>query len=137
MRIVFAALTATILLGACTSNSKSEKASSDAYEKGTKSIEEIEQEHPTRFLLVTGKDKRNLIGQTVVKGTIHSKAKMVTYKDVTVKLSFYSSTGALLEEDQETVYESIAPGGEASFKSKYFAPKGTDSVGMKILSAKY
>lgn len=137
MRILFVALTATVLFSACQSKTKSEKASKDAYEKGAKSLEEIEQEHPTRFLLVTGKDRRNLIGQTVVKGSIHSKAKMVTYKDVTVKLSFYSSTGTLLEEDQETIYESIAPGGEASFKSKYFAPKGTDSVGMKILSAKY
>ncbi|HNP53661.1 MAG TPA: hypothetical protein PKK69_03565, partial [Ferruginibacter sp.] len=133
MRILFVALTATVFFSACQSKTKSEKASTDAYEKGAKSLEEIEQEHPTRFLLVTGKDRRNLIGQTVVKGSIHSKAKMVTYKDVTVKLSFYSSTGALLEEDQETIYESIAPGGEASFKSKYFAPKGTDSVGMKIL----
>ena len=62
---------------------------------------------------------------------------MVTFKDIDVKLSFYSKTGALLEEDHEVVYESVNPGGSAGFKTKYFAPKGTDSVAMKVISAKY
>ena len=77
------------------------------------------------------------MGQTVVKGKLISSAKMVTYKDVDIKLSFYSKTGALLEVDQEVIYETIAPGSTVSFKTKYFTPKGTDSVAMKIVSAKY
>jgi len=35
------------------------------------------------------------------------------------------------------VYESVAPGTTVNFKSKYFSPKGTDSIAMKIVSAKY
>ena len=62
---------------------------------------------------------------------------MVSYKDVDIKLFFYSKTGALLQEDQEMIYETIAPGATASFKSKYFSPKGTDSIAMKVVSAKY
>jgi len=34
------------------------------------------------------------------------------------------------------IYETIAPGGISNFKTKYFAPKGTDSVAMKIVAAK-
>ena len=115
---------------------KSDKAAADDYEKGKISMEEVEQKNPKRFLTVTGKSKKNVLGQTVIKGSVKSSAKIVSYKDVEIKLSFFSKTGALLEEDRETVYETIAPGAEADFKSKYFAPKGTDSVGFQVISAK-
>ena len=62
---------------------------------------------------------------------------MVSYKDIDIKLSFYSKTGTLLEEDHEIVYETIHPGYNANFKSKYFTPKGTDSVAMHVVGAKY
>jgi hypothetical protein len=35
----------------------------------------------------------------------------------------------------ETVYEKIAPGHSADFKTKEFAPKGADSVAIKIIGA--
>ena len=55
---------------------------------------------------------------------------------ISFELSFFSKTGTLLEKDNETVYDEIAPGTSSNFKTKYFAPKGTDSVGIKIVSAK-
>jgi hypothetical protein len=55
---------------------------------------------------------------------------------VDIQLDFYSKTGTLLETDKETVYEILNPGESKSFKTKYFAPKGTDSVALKILGAK-
>jgi len=73
----------------------------------------------------------------VIKGSITNTAKMVTFKDVDVQLSFYSKTGTLLMQDQEVIYDEVAPGNTIRFKSKYFSPKGTDSVAMKILSAKF
>jgi hypothetical protein len=125
------------VLAACNSLEQKEKTSKDKYENGKLSLEEVEKKSPLRFLSVTGTDKKNLLGQTVLKGKLHNSGKIVTYKDVNLKLLFYSKTGTLLEEDQEVVYESVAPGGDVSFKTKYFAPKGTDSVAMKVLSAKY
>lgn len=115
---------------------KADKKAADDYEKGKISMEEVEQKNPKRFLSVSGKNKKNILGQTVIKGVVKSSAKIVSYKDVEIKLSFFSKTGALLEEDRETVYETIAPGAEVDFKSKYFAPKGTDSVGFQVISAK-
>ena len=61
---------------------------------------------------------------------------MVSFKDINIKVSFFSKTGTLLEEDQEVVYETLNPGAGKSFKTKYFAPKGTDSVALKVISAK-
>lgn len=125
-----------IMFVACRSN-QHHNDSTDPYEKGKASVEEIEKKNPARFLSVSGKNKKNLVGQTVIRGNIHSNAKMVAFKDIDLKLSFYSKTGALLEEDREVIYETVNPGDDVQFKSKYFAPKGTDSVALKVIGAKY
>lgn len=121
----------------CGDKAEKEAKATDKYEKTKLSLEEIEKQTPEKFISVKGTDKKNLIGQTVVKGKIQNNAKMATFKDIDVKLFFYSKTGVLLQEDQEMIYETVAPGETRSFKSKYFAPKGTDSIGMKVVSAKY
>ncbi len=118
-------------------SSDDEKKTANTYEKVKLTVEEIEKKNPERFLSATGYEKKNLIRQTVVKGTIVNNAKMVSFKDIDIKLSFYSKTGALLEEDHEMIYETIAPGDSKSFKTKFFAAKGTDSVAVKVVSAKY
>jgi len=100
-------------------------------------LEEIEKKNPKQFLRVNGNSKKNLLRQTVVKGNIYNNAKIVSYKDISIKLKFFSKTGALLQEDIDVVYESIHPGGSYTFKSKYFAPKGADSVGMTVIDAKF
>ena len=126
---------AILFLTAC--NSKvDEKKITDNYEKGKLSVAEIEQKNPERFLAVSGNDKKNLLGQTVIKGKIINHARMVSFKDIDIKLSFYSKTGVLLEEDHEVIYEIFSPGAGKNFKTKYFAPRGTDSVAMKVISAK-
>ena len=138
MKPLFIEMVACIFLFiACNNNHDYDIKSNDQYEKGKVSVEEIEKKNPVRFLTVAGTDKKNFLGQTVIKGNLFSNAKMVHFRDVEIKLSFYSKTGALLEEDLETVYETINPGGSTTFKSKYFAPKGTDSVGLKVMAAKY
>ncbi len=134
-KYLFLACILGFAISAC--SSVEEKRSQDKYESSKLSLEEIEKQSPLQFLSVTGNDKKNFLGQTVVKGKVTNKAKLVTYKDVDIKLFFYSKTGALLQEDQEMVYESVAPGATVAFKSKYFSPKGTDSIAMKVVSAKF
>jgi hypothetical protein len=129
-------LASVLVLTACNSGDKSADAKKDKYEQTKETLEATEKKNPTRFLSVTGHDKRNLLGQTVVKGTLSNSAKVASYKDVEIRLSFYSKTKALLEEDSETVFETLDPGKSADFKTKYFAPKGTDSVALKVMGAK-
>lgn len=107
------------------------------YEKGKVTLQQTEQRSPSAFLVIEGENKKNIIGQTVVRGEITNNAKIVSFEDIELKLSFYSKTGTLLEEDREIVYEKIAPGNTKKFKSKYYTPKGTDSVGFKIVTAKF
>lgn len=130
-------LSAAVCIFSCTDGNKYDVKASDKYENSKVSLAETEQKFPDRFIKATCSDKKNLLGQTVVKGNLINNAKVVAYKDVELKLTFYSKTGALLEEDHETVYETVQPGASAKFKTKLFTPKGTDSVAIQVLSAKY
>ncbi|MEO9210412.1 MAG: hypothetical protein ABI208_04905 [Ginsengibacter sp.] len=95
-----------------------------------------ELKNPKNFLRVTGDHKRNILGQTVIKGSITNNAAVATYKDVKIKLTFYSKTNALLDTEEETIFEQFFPGDTKRFKTKYFAPKGTDSVALAVINAK-
>ena len=131
--IFFLALTSTILISCNVDNTETEEAS---YEQTRKILLEKEQKNPANFLTVVGQDKKNLLGQTVIKGKITNHATIAVFKDVDVKLFFYSKTKALLETDIETIFEQVQPGQTKDFKTKYFAPKGTDSVGIQVVAAK-
>ena len=126
----------SVFLASCANKTKNANAEKDNYEKAKESLQEREKKNPASFITVTSTDKHNLFGQTVVKGSVKNEAKICIYKDLQLELYFYSKTGTLLGKDNETIYEEIAPGKSVDFKTKYFAPKGTDSVGVKVLSAK-
>jgi hypothetical protein len=114
-------------------NSKLEK---ESYKITKEELLKKEQKNPPAFLSVSGRNKKNIVGQTVVRGTLINKASVAVFKDVDIKLSFYSKTKTLLETDKETIFEILEPGESKDFKTKYFAPKGTDSVGLEVLGAK-
>ncbi|MEO6870487.1 MAG: hypothetical protein ABI784_04060 [Ginsengibacter sp.] len=120
----------------CNSPSQNAVSEKENYEAQKAALQKKEQKDPALFLKVIGHDKKNLLGQTVVKGSIHSSATIAVFKDVDIKLSFYSKTKALLETDKETIFEQVSPGQTKDFKTKYFAPKGTDSVALEVLGAK-
>lgn len=140
-KIIAALIIISFVFAACSSNEKEKEAKAkDKYEQTKETLGETEKKNPQRFLTVEGHDRKSLIGQLVgvrvIKGTVINKASVASFKDVDVELSFFSKTGALLEKTHEMVYETIAPGGSANFKTKYTVPTGTDSVGMKIFGAK-
>lgn len=137
MKTLFVLLLALITVFSCNSNDSMDSAKEkESYEKTKQNLKDREVKNPALFLSVTGNDKHNILGQTVIKGNITNKATVAVYKDIDVQLDFYSKTGTLLETDKETVYESIRPGQSKNFKTKYFAPKGSDSVALKVLAAK-
>jgi len=116
-----------------TADAATEKTS---YEQTKETLEEKEKKSPTTFLTASAHERHNLIRQMVIKGSVTNNAKVCTYKDVQLELSFFSKTGTLLEKDNETVYDEVAPGNSVGFKKKYYAPKGTDSVDIRVIDAK-
>lgn len=132
--IVVSVLFTTLM--ACKNDKKENKFDTKTYEQVKETLAEKEKNNPARFLTVNSHDRKNIIGQTVVIGTITNKATVCWYKDVELRLSFYSKTSVKLDEGLETVYENIGPGQTVKFKTKYFAPKGTDSVAIIVKHAK-
>ncbi len=126
---------AVTFLFACNENDSSQQ-KKESYELTKKELLSKEQKDPTAFISISGHNKKNIVGQTVVRGTLTNKASIAVFKDVDIKLSFYSKTKALLETDKETIFDILEPGDSKDFKTKYFAPKGTDSVGLLVLGAK-
>jgi len=135
-KITGIALMSLLIFSACDDSERRLALEKEKYQQAKQRLEEKEKKNPANFLLIDSRDKHNLIGQTVVKGTLRNIAKVCTYKDVELELSYYSKTGTLLIKTNETVYDKIEPGKSANFKSKEFAPKGSDSVAIKIVGAK-
>ena len=125
-----------ILFCGCSNNDKKVATEKENYQKAKETLEQKEKKNPLAFLLVDSRDKHNLVGQTVIKGRVSNTAKVCIYKDVQLELSFFSKTGTLLLTTNEMVYDKIEPGKSASFKTKEFAPKGSDSVVIRVLGAK-
>lgn len=132
----FAFCILSLVLLSCNSSETKAKVEKESYDINKKTLLTKEVKDPALFLTVHGNSKKNIIGQTVVRGTITNKASVASFKDVDLKLSFFSRTKTLLETDTETIYLIIDPGESRNFKTKYFAPKGTDSVGLQVLGAK-
>lgn len=126
---------AVTFLFACNENDSSQQ-KKESYELTKKELLSKEQKDPAAFISISGHNKKNIVGQTVVRGTLTNKASIAVFKDVDIKLSFYSKTKALLETDKETIFDILEPGDSKDFKTKYFAPKGTDSVGLQVVGAK-
>jgi len=136
-KIIPALIALSFLFAACSGDEKAnDEKAKDKYEQTKETLGETEKKNPKRFLSVEGDERKNLIRQTVVKGTITNKATVASFKDIDVELSFYSETGALLLKDHEVVYKVVGPNSSENFKYKTYAPKGTDSVVMKIAGAK-
>ena len=133
MKYFFCVYAIMLFLSSCGSSEKDTE-EQNAYTEQKESLQETEKKHPLRFLRVTGDDKKNIIGQTVVRGTIHNKATVVAYKDVRVKMLCYKD-GKMVEEHEDVVEEIIKPGTEKDFKTKNRLPKGTDSIYLSVMSA--
>src|SRR5665213_1009128 len=115
-------LIASILFSCNSNTAKNAQTEKENYELTKENLLKKEQKDPGNFIIVSGHDKRNILGQTVVKGILVNKATVAVFKDVDLKLSFYSKTHALLETDKETIFELLQPGESKNFKTKYFAP---------------
>jgi hypothetical protein len=135
-RLPVLVIAAVLSLNSCSSSDKKTAGKKDKYEQAKESLEATEKKNPLRFLSVTYDDKKNLFKKTITKGEIKNNATVAVFKDVEYKIMYYSETGTLLGESATTDHSSIEPGKSLSFKAKEWAPKDTDSVVVKLISAK-
>ena len=95
-----------------------------------------ESSRPLDFLTVKYTWRMNLAGQTVVEGDVLNSATMARFKNVKIKVNFFSKTDVLLKEEIFTVMEFLKPKGSASFKVKFAGyPSAAEMSRYEILSA--
>lgn len=134
-KLIVIALLGLSVTGCKEDAKKEKKFDTVSYEKARETLAEKEKNNPAKFLKIDNHDRKNLIGQTVVIGHLTNTATVCIYKDVDLRISYFSKTGVKLDEMIETVYETIAPGKSIKFKTKAFTPKGTDSVFVAVEKA--
>ncbi len=99
--------------------------------------EETENAYPKQFLSVEGKYVKNIWGTKFkVKGKITNRASKADYKDVIIRIKYYSKTKSLIESKYYTIYEVFPPKQEKSFKLDVAKYEDVESVKLNILGAK-
>ncbi|PZF71148.1 hypothetical protein DN068_19420 [Taibaiella soli] len=96
----------------------------------------IERAEPLKYLNITSDHHTNLLGQTVIEGSISNTATSTTYKDVDVQISYISETDAVIGTEDQIFYVYVPPRKPFAFKIKTDAPAQTATVKLKIVTAK-
>ena len=132
MRLLIISLLLTFF-ASCDSNSNSP--SNSSYENTKMSLEDKEKANPLSFLSAKGTYRKNLINQWVFEGTIANTATLATYKDVVLRIVYYSKTNSEVGSEDKTVFEYFKPGTNQEFKIKSRGYEGAETVGFEIVSA--
>jgi len=132
MKYIFLVFLIISVMNSCSGSET--KTDEQAYTEQKESLEQKEKKHPLQFLHVEGDNKKNIIGQTVIHGTIYNKATIASYKDVRIKMLCYKD-GKMVEEHEDVLDDVIKPNTDNDFKTRYRLPKGTDSIDLSVMSA--
>lgn len=110
--------------------------SDGSYVDHVMSVEEIESSQPTTFLSADGTYRENFLGDKFkVTCTIKNKATVTTYKDVVLRVTYYTKTKTELGSDDYTIYELFPPNSEKTVQLKIDNYKHTESVGWEVINA--
>lgn len=108
----------------------------DSYEERVMSVEEIEKSQPPNFLSASGTFMENFWGDKIkIKCKITNKATVASYKDVVIRITFYSKTQTSLGSEEQTLYERFSPTSSKTFNLKVNNYKDVASVGVNVVSA--
>lgn len=123
------------VFASCDSNTNSSSSFEPTHEYMKISLEQKERLSPTEFLNAKGTYRQNLIDQWVIEGTISNTASLATYKDVVLKIVYYSKTQTEIGSEEKTLFEYFKPNSQQKFKIKSAGFEGTASIGFGIISA--
>lgn len=109
---------------------------SSTYQESVMTIQEIEAANPINYLKADGTYNNNFIGDKVkINGVITNSATVTTYKDIIVRVNFYSKTNTLIGTEDYTLYEFYPPNSTQEFKLKVKAYSNVSSLGWEVVSA--
>lgn len=141
--LVFAGLIAIlIILVLVAQNQKSspEESSSpvsnETYQEKVMSVEEMERAEPVKFLHAEAQYNENFWGNKIkIRGKITNSATTATFKDATIRITYYSKTNTELGSTENTIYETLPPTSSVNFELKIDNYKDVSSIGVDIVNA--
>jgi type II secretory pathway pseudopilin PulG len=76
-----------------------------------------------------------LTGEDKISGQIYNYASITTFKDIKIKVSYFSDTDTEITSKIYVVYDYVHPGGSTPFVIKTYSPEGTKKINVKINNA--
>ena len=138
MRTIVVTVMINILMVSCVESGKTKPnyESEVTYDEKVNSIEDIELSQFYKFLNVNANYRKNLIGTKIkIDGSITNSATVATYKDVIVKVRYYSITQTELYNEDYTIYNFFPPNTVIDFELKISNYKDVESIGLEVVGA--
>ena len=99
-------------------------------------IGQYEAENPVEFLEANGRYNENFWGDKLqITTEINNKAKVASYKDVKLKVIYYSKTNSIIGSNEFTVYEIIPPQKITEVELKIDNYENVDKIGWEVVNA--
>jgi hypothetical protein len=99
---------------------------------------DLEHAYPTNYL-ATGGTWRSNFWQTEeeISGTITNRAIHTNYKDIRIRVSYYSQTKTVIGTQDYVIYEYVPYGSTQAFSIKLSKPPGVANLGWVAIGATY
>ncbi len=108
----------------------------ETYVEKKMTIEEIENSQPTQFITVEGQYNKSFWGTKIkLNGNIRNQATIADYKDVTIRVTYYTKTKSILTTQDHTIYEVFQPNSITPFNFSVDNYQDVDSIGLGIVNA--
>jgi hypothetical protein len=97
---------------------------------------ETEKSNPKNYLSVDyDLSYKILTGEEKITGTIYNYASIATFKDIELRVTYFSGTETEIKSETYVIYDYVHPGGSTPFIIKTYYPEGTKTIGVKVKTA--
>jgi len=114
---------------------KNGKSSKETYKEKVMSLKEIEYSQPTKLLSAYATYEEDFLGDFIVECTITNNAKVATFKDVEVRITYYAKTGTEIASEKHVIYEVFPPQSTKTVELRINNYEHVNSLGIEIIGA--
>lgn len=142
----------SIVLINCSSDIKHEESKPKTPEELRAELKSLENNNPLDYLFykeVTLQPQNKLVKKetffrsavyendgALIEGLIINQATLAKYKDIVVKVMYYSQTETMIQSKSYVLYEYFSPNSENYFSIKVYPPKEYKNFNIRITKAK-
>jgi hypothetical protein len=99
-------------------------------------LKQQEQTTPAEYLSADGTYRENFWGDKLkINCTIHNKATLASFKDIVVRVRFYTKTKTELGSKEYTIYEIVNANSKKTVEMKIDTYKDVAAIGWDVVSA--